>query len=309
MLPPFLKAGDTVSIVSPSGAIDPQYIDGAVALLSQWGLKAKVMPHAKGKHGRYSGTAEERIADLQAAIDDPETQAVLCSRGGYGLVQIIDQIDIISFENKPKWIIGFSDITVLHNLCSSLDTASLHSIMAKHMTTLDADSEPVTTMRKTLFGDLPTYKLPAHKLNRAGSVDGRLIGGNLSLVNALRATTYDIDPYSTPSVLFLEDVGERPYKIDSMMNNLRLSGVLENIKGLVVGQFSDYEEDEAMGGTVYELIREMVDEYDYPVLFDFPAGHVERNLPLILGARVELEVKEDGAKLNFNCKQPKVKLL
>lgn len=309
MLPPFLKAGDTVSIVSPSGAIDPEYIDGAAAVLESWGLKVKIMSHAKGKCGRFAGTKEERAEDLQAAIDDPETKAVLCSRGGYGLVQIVDQIDITAFENNPKWLIGFSDITVLHNLCSTIDTASLHSIMAKHLTTLPADSEPVTALKKTLFGDLQTYKTEPNALNRTGDADGRLIGGNLSLIYALRGTMYDIDTFSEPAILFIEDVGEKPYQVDRMINNLRLSGVLENLKGLVVGQFSDYEEDESMGKTVYELIKEAVEEYDYPVAFGFPAGHVEKNMPLMIGARAELSVKEDGVTLNFNCKQPKTKRL
>lgn len=309
MLPPFLKKGDTVSIVSPSGAIDPELINGAAATLQQWGLNAKIAPHAKDKYGRFASTEENRISDLQAAIDDPDTQAVLCSRGGYGMMQIVNSIDITRFENRPKWIIGFSDITVLHNLCSTIDTASLHSIMAKHLTNLPSDSEPVTQMRKLLFGELPTYNIEPHPLNRIGEADGRLIGGNLSLIYALRGTMYDIDPYSGNTILFIEDVCERAYHIDRMMRNLKLGGVLENIKGLVVGQFSDCEEDESMGKTIYEIIKDAVEEYDYPVVFNFPAGHVERNLPLIIGGRAELTSAEDKVTLNFNCKQPTIRHL
>ncbi len=303
MLPQFLKEGDMVAIVSPSGAIEPQLIDRCRARLESWGLRVKESAHSKGKYGSFSGTRAERLGDLQEAIDDQEVKAIVCSRGGYGLVQIVDGLDLSSFEVMPKWIVGFSDITALHSLCGAMGVASVHGIMAKHIGGLDENAEAVKKLKELLFGKLPTYEIPAHPLNRRGEVKGKLVGGNLALIQALRGTPYDLDVYSRDNVLFIEDVGERPYRIDRMMENLRLGGVLENLKGLVVGQFSDYEDDGAMMHTVEEGIAELVKDYDYPVIFNFPAGHVEDNRPLIMNANVELKVEEEKATVNFLCKQ------
>ncbi len=298
MLPPFLRYNDKVAIVSPSGCIDSKFIDGAVARLKEWDLQPIVSEFACEQDGRFAGTVEQRIADLQAAIDNPEIKAILCSRGGYGLMQVIDQIDLTAFEVNPKWIIGFSDITVLHAATTAIDVASLHSIMAKHLTELPTDAEPVQLLHNTLYGgDLPQYTIPAHELNREGEVKSILVGGNLSVLFGLRGTHFDIDTYQ--KILFLEDVGEEPYKIDRMMQNLKISGVLENLAGLIVGQFTEYEEDPQMGKTVYEIIADAVSEYEYPVCFNFPAGHTERNLPLILGAEVMFSVDKNEVELKY----------
>lgn len=298
MVPPFLKHGDKVVIVSPSGNIDSKYIDGAVEVLTEWGLNPEVSEFARGQVGRFSGTVEERVADLQAAIDDEEVKAILCSRGGYGLVQIIDLLDFTTFEINPKWIIGFSDITVLHAVTSAIDVVSLHSIMAKHLTELPAESKPVQMLHDILFGKtLPDCSCEAHPLNRKGTSEGSVVGGNLSVLFGLRGTHFDLDCYQ--KILFLEDVGEKPYHIDRMMQNLKMGGVLENLKGLIVGQFTEYEEDPLMGKTVYEIIADAVSEYDFPVCFNFPAGHVEENIPLMLGAEITLQVKEDGAIVKY----------
>ncbi len=303
MLPPFLKSGDKVSLVAPAGAIDPQYVDGAIQTLQSWGLKVKEGAHVRGRYGRFSGTAEERLMDLQQAMEDPETKAVLCVRGGYGLMQIVDGLNVEGFEIRPKWIIGYSDVTVLHNLCTAISISSLHGIMAKHLTTLSGDSDPVKNMKNILFGRLPEYVLPPHVLNRKGEVKGRLTGGNLTLLSSLRSTPYDLNTYDGNSILFIEDIGESSYRIDRMIENLRLSGVLENLSGLIVGQFAECEEDEGMCRSIYEGIAKAVEEYDYPVCFNFPAGHVENNLPLVMHANVELSIGEENVKVNFNCKQ------
>lgn len=294
MIPSTLKAGDKVAIISPAGNIEQKYIDGAVAVLQSWGLEPVVSQYACGEVGRYSGTAAQRAEDLQTAIDDKSIKAILCSRGGYGLIQIIDEIDFTEFEVHPKWLIGFSDVSILHAAASSIDVASIHSIMAKHLTELPADSEQVQSLKKILFGEMPNYTIPAHELNRKGKVHGQLVGGNLAVIFGLRGSHFDLDAYN--QILFLEDVGEKPYQIDRMIQNLKISGTLENLSGLIVGQFSDYEEDPLMGKTVYELIAEAVADYDYPVCFNFPAGHVEYNLPLVLGTEVKLEV---GDKVNI----------
>lgn len=298
MTPPFLKPYDKVAIVSPSGNIDTKYIDGAVKVLTEWGLRPVVSESAKGEFGRFSGTVEERFNDLQNAIDDDEVKAIFCSRGGYGLVQIVDMLDLTSFEIHPKWIIGFSDITVLHSATSTIDVVSIHSIMAKHLTELPADALPVSMLKNILFGKtLPDVLIKPHPLNRAGKTEGVLVGGNLSVLYGLRGTHFDLDAYE--KILFIEDIDEKPYHIDRMMQNLKMGGVLENLTGLVVGQFTDCTEDPLMGKTVYEIIAEAVSEYEYPVCFNFPSGHVDQNLPLLLGAEVTLTVNKNEVELKY----------
>ncbi len=299
MLPPFLRYNDKVAIVSPAGTIDEKYIDGAVEILQSWHLRPEIGQFARGKYGRFSATTEQRISDLQTAIDDPEVKAVFCSRGGYGLMQMIDHIDLTAFEIHPKWIIGFSDISVLHTATTAIEVASLHSVMAKHLTELPADSDQITLLHDILFGQKnPEYQIPAHKLNHTGKVQAKVVGGNLSVLFGLRGSYFDLDSYQ--KILFIEDVGEEPYKIDRMLQNLRLSGVFENLSGLIVGQFSGYQEDDGMGKTLYELIADAVKDYDYPVCFNFPAGHIDYNLPLVLGANAELSVTEAGALLKYD---------
>lgn len=298
MTPPFLKPFDKIAIVSPSGYIESKYIDGAVKVLTEWGLRPVVCECALGQDGRFSGSVEERSNDLQEAIDDVEIKAILCSRGGYGLMQIIDLLDLTSFEIHPKWIIGFSDITVLHSACSTIEVVSIHSIMAKHLTELPIDSLPVSMLHDILFGKaLPNITMKGHELNRIGETEGILVGGNLSVLYGLRGTHFDLDAYE--KILFIEDIEEKPYHIDRMMQNLKMGGVLENLTGLIVGQFTDCPEDPLMGKTVYEIIASAVSEYEYPVCFNFPSGHDENNLPLLLGAEVTLHVDNEKVELTY----------
>lgn len=298
MKPQFLFSNDQIRIVSPSGSINPDYIDGAKMALAEWGLNVTEGEFARSEYGRFAGTTEQRIRDLQAALDDTEVKAILCSRGGYGLAQIIDKIDFKGFINSPKWLIGFSDITILHNAINNLGVASIHGIMAKHLSELAPTGlEPVSRLKAILFGKLPEYTIPHHVLNRAGKATGNLIGGNLSVLMGLRGSRFDLS--CSGNILFMEDIAEKPYHIDRMMQNLRFSGVLAQLSGLVVGQFSDCDEDPMMMQTISEIISDAVSEYDYPVCFNFPAGHVEYNLPLILGAKIELNVNEHEAKLIF----------
>ncbi len=297
MIPPFLTENDKVALVSPSGAVDTNYINGAVKLLSEWGLELIIGAHAKGKIGRYSGSIEERISDFQEAIDNPDIKAILCARGGYGLIQIIDFLDFSAFEIKPKWIIGYSDITVLHALTANIEVVSIHSHMARQLSSLPANSASVKNLRNVLFGVMPSYTTPSHPLNRKGNVQGEVIGGNLSVLYSLRGTHLDMDGYR--KILFIEDIGEKPYHIDRMMHNLKMGGILENLEGLIVGQFTDYEEDPLMGKTVYELIADAVKEYEYPVCFNFPVGHVDNNMPLLIGAEAHFIVSDKEVQLNY----------
>ena len=297
MLPPFLQPNDQIRIVSPSGFINPDYIYGATKALSTWGLNVSEGAFSRLEYGRFAGTKEQRIANLQQALDDPKVKAILCSRGGYGLANIIDKLDFTAFAKSPKWLIGFSDITILHNAISNLGIASVHAIMAKQLSELPADSEQVIQLRNLLFGQLPTYSLPPYELNRLGNAEGKLVGGNLSVLMGLRGSPFEPD-YSK-AILFIEDIGEEPYHIDRMLQNLRFSGVLAQLSGLVVGHFSECEEDSLMMQTIPQIIHSAVNEYSYPVCFNFPAGHVDYNLPLIMGANIGLEVKENGVQLKF----------
>lgn len=297
----------TIHILSPSGAIAPDLIDRAAERLRLFGYRVSVAPHAYGAYGRFAGTPAERIADLADALANPAIDAILCARGGYGLQQILPALDNRELLLRPLALasgspapifIGFSDITALHQWCGIHGIPSLHALMCKHLAELPLDSEPVQLWHQALQGEPLCYTLPAHPLNRAGQITGRLIGGNLSVLYGLQGTPYslarllDAEP-DTPAILFIEDIAERHYHIDRMMQNLRMSGVLSRIAGLVVGQFSDCDDDPSMNCSVAETILRATDGYDYPVLFDFPAGHVERNLPLWLNAPCSLSVGND----------------
>ena len=297
MIPPYLKPSDQIRILSPSGTVNPDYIDGAKTVLASWGLTVTEGDYARTEFGRFAGTKEQRTADLQLALDDPSVKAILCSRGGYGLAQIIDRLDFTSFAISPKWLIGFSDISILHSAISNLGIASIHGIMGMHLSKLPVDSDQVQNLKNILFGKLPVYNIPGELANRIGKVRGKLIGGNLSVLIGLRGSSYDLN-YGN-AILFIEDVGEKPYQIDRMIQNLRLGGILGKISGLIVGQFSECEEDPFMMQSMQEIILSAVNEYDYPVCFNFPAGHVDYNLPIILGTSVTLNVSEKGAKLLF----------
>lgn len=297
MTPPYLQPNDQVCIISPSGVINPDQIDGAIRMLTNWGLKPTEGRFARSEYGRFAGTKEQRVADLQQALDDPDVKAILCSRGGYGLAQIIDRLDFSTFMKSPKWLIGFSDISILHNVITNLGIASIHGVMSKYFTELPDGAPQIELIKNTLFGELPAYHIASHPLNRLGQVSGKLIGGNLSVLIGLRGSRFDMQ--FKDNILFLEDVGEKPYHIDRLMQNLRLSGALGEISGLVVGQFSECDEDPLMKKTLAEIISDLVQDYNYPVCFNFPAGHVDYNLPLIMGASVNLNVTMDGVELKF----------
>jgi len=297
MNPPSLKLNDQIRIISPAGSIDPEYIDGAAKVLTGWGFKVTEGESARLEYGRFAGTDEQRLADLQQALDDTNVKAVLCSRGGYGVARIIDQIDFTGFVSSPKWLIGFSDITILHNAITNLGISSIHGVMAKYFTELPVDSIPVQWVKDILGGTCPSYRFPGQPNNRPGEAHGKLIGGNLSVLMGLRGSLFDLNYQH--AILFIEDIGEKPYQIDRMIQNLRFSGVLSQLSGLVLGQFNDCEEDPSMMQSLQEAVLEAVSEYDYPVCFNFPAGHVDYNLPLILGGNATLHITENNVELSL----------
>ena len=282
-----------IRIISPSGHIDPAYIDGAVMRLRAWRYKVSVGAHARDTWGRFASTDEDRLADIIEALNDPTVDFVLCSRGGYGLQRIIDRIPAIT---KP--IIGFSDITALHQLSAISNQQSVHGIMCKHIATLPEDSEPIQALRKVLAGETLEYRWDNHPLNQYGDACAPIIGGNLSVLYGLQGTPFSLSKlsYLFP-ILLIEDIGERHYHIDRMIRNLRMSGILAHLSGLIVGQFSDCDDDPLMQQTVYETIKEAVADYNYPLIFNAPVGHVEHNLPLWLNGHTTVHCGPDGVLL------------
>ena len=287
-----LKRGDKIAICSPAGKIASEKVDGAVRELAHQGWEPVVMPHALGQWGSYSGTPDERYSDLEAAFRDPSVRAILCSRGGYGVVHILDRLAQLPLEDDPKWVIGFSDISALHALMATKGIASIHSPMAAQiMKGADKDVD-TASLFGILRGDRPAYVFPSHEYDRFGIATGTLLGGNLAVLAELINTPYDI--LKPDTILFLEYVSEPIYKIERIFYQLRLSGLLDNIRGLIVGQFTDYKPNETYAD-METMIRDAVAPYKFPVAFNVPVGHVDHNIPLIELAKVTLKVSPSGS--------------
>lgn len=292
-----LKAGDKVAILSPASHIKDALVDGACNVLAQWGFEPVVCNHCKGRCGTYSASSEERLADLTWALNEPSVRAIMCSRGGYGAVHLLHELHHDLLTRDPKWLIGFSDISALHATWVHAGIASMHAPMAKHLCECGLDDCCNKEMLNVLMGGKPQYEIEAHEFNRQGVVKGQLVGGNLAVLSGLLGTPFNI--LEAGKILFIEDIGEDVYKIERMLYALQLGGVLEKLKGLIVGQFTEYKSPDRNGESMYDMIRRMVAPYDYPVAFNFPVGHVDDNRPLIEGADVELSVTSGNTTLKF----------
>lgn len=297
-LPAYLKPGDKVAIVSPSGKIDKTILKKMSVKLQDRGLVPVQSRHAGSSWGRYAGTIAQRAADFQAAMDDDAVRAIFCTRGGYGAVHFVDKLNFTAFARSPKWLVGFSDITALHNTFQAHGYASLHGPMGRHLVVEPDDDPAKNYLFDILFGRLPHYKVPANKLNKPGTARGTLRGGNFAVLYGLRGTPYDIVPQDT--ILFLEDVGERPHAIERMVYNLKLGGVLDKLSGLIIGQFTEFVEDRSLGKELNRAIADVIKSCNCPVCFDFPVGHVTRNYPLICGVEVELNINKKTVELTFD---------
>lgn len=285
-----LKKGDKISICSPAGRIKPEVVEPAAEVLRQHGWRVEIMPHVFGQYGSFSGTPDERFADIRAAFEDPDTRAILCSRGGYGLVHIMDRLNRLPLENDPKWVMGFSDISALHALMASKGIASIHSSMCAHIKE-GADDPDNAALFDILEGGRPAHIFDGHDYDRPGIAEGCLRGGNMAVLTGLVNTPYDL--LRPDSILFIEDVSEPIYKIERMLYQMRLSGLLGNIRGLIVGQFTEYKPDGTYS-TMEDMIRDAVADYDIPVAFNAPIGHVDHNIPLIESAPITLKVSPSG---------------
>jgi muramoyltetrapeptide carboxypeptidase len=296
ILPSFLKKGDTIALIATARKISLEELLPAIQTIEKWGLKAITAPNLFNTENQFAGSDEERASDLQWAINNNNVKAVLCVRGGYGTVRIIDKIDFTSFVKNPKWIIGYSDITVLHqHVHANFNVATLHATMPINFL---KNEEATDSLRKTLFGEVLDYTTETHILNREGETSGELIGGNLSLIYALCGSKSDINTEN--KILFIEDLDEYLYHIDRMMLNLKRSGKLAHLKGLVVGGMTDMKDNTIpFGKTAEEIIFDAVKEYDYPVCFNFPAGHIDRNLALVFGKPYTLNVSKNHIRLKF----------
>lgn len=286
-LPPCLHKGSRVTLLSPAGAVDPQWVQQAATVLSNWGLQVNLSKHVLDTAGRFAGSDVDRLADLQQAINDPLCEAIFCSRGGYGVVRLLEKIDGSSLRKHPKWLIGFSDISALHQAFLLNGACTIHGGMAK---AIAAQQLAANNLHRLLFEGHISYACTPHPLNRYGQAKGRLVGGNLSVLYGLQGTPWALRTHKR--ILVLEDLAEPMYHIDRMLHNLKLSGALKQLAGLVVGQFTQINNDNSFDGGVYGIIWEAVKDYDYPVIFDFPIGHTDNNQPLILGAKTQLTVTQ-----------------
>lgn len=296
--PPYLEKGDTIGMVCPAGAMPVEKVSECIRVLNEeWGFTTRVGKTIGKEFNYFSGTDEERIEDFQQMLDDDEIKAILCARGGYGMGRIIDRLDFKKFKKQPKWIIGFSDITVLHShLYSNYYISSIHSPMADAFNREGYKNEFVQSLRNALEGKKLKYQCPVHKFNRKGEGIGELVGGNLSLLAHLVGTESDIK--TRGRILFLEDTGEYFYNIDRMMYQLKRSRKLSKLAGLIVGGFTGSKDTETpFGQSAYEIIREIVKDYDYPVCYGFPVSHEKENYALKMGVGYKLKITKSKVVL------------
>jgi muramoyltetrapeptide carboxypeptidase len=289
--PEKLKIGDKIGIISTARKISLKELREPVLVLESWGLKVVLGKNLFGEDNQFSGTIEERTSDFQSMIDDDAIKAILCARGGYGTVQIIDNIDFFRFKKNPKWIVGYSDITVLHSHLNNLDIASLHAIMPINFKSNSKKS--LQSLKKSLLGGLNIIECKSHVLNCLGEVDAEIVGGNLSILYSLLGSNSDIN--TEEKILFIEDLDEYLYHIDRMMMNLKRNGKLAKLKGLIVGGMKNMNDNEIpFGKSSEEIILEYTKEYNYPICFDFLAGHIDDNRCIKLGVRSVLKITENG---------------
>jgi len=297
IIPPYLKAGDTIGLVCPAGFMPQEKFQTCINVLEQWGFKVRVGKTCGSQFHYFSGTDEERLNDLQQMMDDDSVKAILCARGGYGLSRIIDDLNFKKFEKDPKWIIGFSDITVLHaHIFQQYKIATLHAPMAGAFNDDQYNNESVQSLKTALLGQQTSYSIPGNEQNRAGECEGRLVGGNLALIAHLVGSESSFNTKN--KILFLEDVGEYLYNIDRMMIQLKRAGMLDKLSGVIFGGFTDLKDTiTPFGATIHEILHHHVKDYDYPVCYDFPVSHEKENLALKIGVKHKLNVTPQTVQL------------
>lgn len=294
--PNALSEGDLIYIVSPAKSIEAQQINHAKKTMEDWGYKVEISKHASNRCNYFSGSDNERLSDLQKVLDDPKVKAIVCARGGYGSVRILDQLNWSGFKTHPKWIVGFSDITVFHLRCAILGIMSLHATMPLNFSS--NSKEALSTLDAALSGKIFEINAPPSSLNKEGVASGKLIGGNLSIIFSLLGTQERFE--FEEGILFLEDLSEQLYHLDRMFFALKKAGVFNKINGLIVGGMTDLKDTTPSFGMTYEeIILEKMEGIAIPICFNFPSGHIDDNRAMILGAPVEIEVNSIGVKLRY----------
>ena len=290
--PCYLTTGDKIRIISPAGNVSVEKTEQGIELLRNEGFEVQHGNHVFERFFQFAGTDEQRLDDLQEALDDESCKAIICSRGGYGTIRLISRLDFSKFCKNPKWLVGFSDITILHSILQGLGFCSVHGAMPGFYSKEGVITQSYIELIKILTGKNSYITVPKNGKNREGTAIGKVVGGNLSILYSLLGTPLELD--TSHKILFIEDINEYLYHIDRMMWSLKLAGKLEKLAGLVVGGFSDTKDnDSPFGQAVEDIVMNVVKEYRYPVCFDFPAGHIDVNLPLVLGANYSLEVGEN----------------
>ncbi len=294
--PEFLKPGDTVAIVATARKIDAATLEPAVKLLESWGLHV-VLGRSIGKEeNQLAGPDWLRATDFQEMIDNPSIKAVWAAKGGYGTVRIIDRIDFTNFRKKPKWIIGFSDVTVLHSHINNMGIETLHAMMA--ISAKSATPDAIETLRKSLFGEKLEYHIPSHEYNRNGKAKGEIVGGNLSVLYSILGSKSAIDYKG--KILFIEDLDEYLYHIDRMMMNLKRNGYFDGVKAVIVGGMTEMNDNDIpWGKDALQIIQDVLKDYKFPVIYNFPAGHIKDNRALILGKTVTIDANDQEAVIKF----------
>ena len=298
--PPFLKQGDTIAIVAPARKIKQQEIISAITLFKNWGLKVLLGENIHAVNNQFAGDDDQRMSDFQAMLDNENVKAIISARGGYGTIRIIDKLDFSNFINKPKWIVGYSDITVLHaHVQQNFQVQSLHAIMPINFPLDGASDNATESLRKALFGEEVEHAYNnASASFREGQTEAEVVGGNLSILYNLSGTSSAIN--TSGKILFLEDLDEYLYHVDRMMMNLKRNGILDNLAGLIVGGMSDMRDNTIpFGKNAEQIIMDAVKEYNYPVCFNFPAGHIKNNLALYLGRKARLSVSKANISLKY----------
>ncbi|MFV8374892.1 S66 peptidase family protein [Flavobacterium sp. GSP11] len=294
--PPILQKGDTIAILATARKNIDDNLKPAIDLLHSWGLEVVIGKSIGLDDNQLAGTDEQRAADFQEQLDNPNIKAIWCVRGGYGTVRMIDLLDFTKFKQHPKWIIGFSDVTVLHNHLNTMGFKSIHGIMP--ISIPKATPEAIETLRIAMFGESLKYTIEPNIMNRLGDASGELVGGNLSILYSLFGSKSAID--CTDKILFIEDLDEYLYHIDRMMMNLKRNGCLESIKGIIVGSMSKMKDNDIpWGKNALEIIADVTKKYNIPVIYNFPAGHIHDNRALILGSKVTLHLDKNSSNVVF----------
>ncbi|MDP4266437.1 MAG: LD-carboxypeptidase [Bacteroidota bacterium] len=296
LIPSYLKPGDTIGIISTARKISKSELKPAIKLFEDWGLNVVTGKNIFNSCNQFAGNDEERASDLQDMLDNDDIKAIICARGGYGTVRIVDLINFNNFINKPKWLIGYSDITVLHSHIQNLGVETLHAIMPVNIN--KASAYAIETLRKALFGEDLKYEVKANIFNRTGEANGTITGGNLSVLYSIAGSRSEVD--FKDKILFLEDLDEYLYHIERMLINLKRRGIFRQISGLIIGGMTEMHDNTIpFGNDAYEIINDIVSDYNYPVCYNFPAGHIDDNRALILGRDISLKVGISNSVINF----------